>query len=88
MKKGFQNGAFLCALVDVMCQRLETDTSVPQKFDISDLLTKEEWEDSTTYYGHSTIGALFCRRVETGKVKGVCKTGKKTSRGLTEYKRI
>ena len=87
MKKGFQDGTFLCALVDVMCQRAERGTSIPERFDISDLLTKEEWDGSTTHYGHITIGALFCRRVETGNVKGVCKTGKKTSRGLTEYKR-
>ena len=87
MKKGFQNGTFLCSLVDVMCQKAETDDSVPQEFDIADLLTKDEWEKSTTNYGHNTLGQLFCRRVENGNVKGVCKTGKKSSKGRTQYKR-
>ena len=87
MKKGFQNGSFLCALVDVMCQRAELDTSVPPEFDIADLLTSEEWEHSTTNYGHNTLGQLFCSCVENGDVKGVCKTGKKSSKGRTQYKR-
>lgn len=86
MKKGFQSDKILSPLLDLMCQRAETDGSVPQKFDIADLLTSEEWE-ITINYGHNTLGKRFCSRVETGNVKGICKTGKKTSRGLTEYKR-
>lgn len=88
MRNGFQDGQFLLPLLELMCQRAETDASVPQEFDISNLLTEEEWENTTTYHGHITLGQLFCRRVELGKVKNVCKTGKKTSRGLTEYKHM
>lgn len=87
MKKGFQSDRILSPLLDLMCQRAETDDSVPQKFDIADLLTSEEWEITTTNYGHNTLGQCFCSRVETGKVKGVCKTGKKSSKGRTQYKR-
>ena len=88
LRKGFQNYKVLSSLLESMCQRAETDASVPQEFDIADLLTPDEWEQSTTNYGHNTLGQLFCSRVETGNVKGVCKTGKKSPQGRTQYKRI
>ena len=87
MKKGFQSEKILSPLLDLMRQRAETDASVPQKFDIADLLTSEEWEITTTNYGHNTLGQRFCRLVETDKVKNVCKTGKKSAKGRTQYKR-
>lgn len=88
MKNGIQDGIFLSSVLDVMCQRAEISPDVPREFDIADLLTDDEWQNATTYYGHVTLGQRFCSYVENGKVKGIRKTGKKSPKGRTQYERI
>lgn len=87
MRRGYQDTSFLTELLEKMCQKAESDMHVPQKFDIFNLMTKEEEELATTCYGHIHLGQRFSSLVDTGKIKGITKTGKKTKRGCTEYKR-